>query len=180
MKSRLALSILALAAVVAFGSLAVARPGGGFHAWLSNLPQEKQEQVAKLYAEGRQKLYDLESRKWAKQAEMNALLVQPKPDSAKIDALAKEIGTLSSMVYQERVALQQRILKETGVNMPLAGGPGGGYGQGCGGPGGGYGRGMGMGYGPGCGGPQAAQPQADQLPPCCQTPGQQTPQAPAQ
>jgi zinc resistance-associated protein len=143
MKSRLTILSLSLVALLAAASLALANPyGRGPGGWVSDIPQEKQEQVAKLYREGRQTLYELESRKWAKQAELNAVLAAPKPETSKVEALAKEIGTLSSMVYQERVALQQRILKETGVNLPLAGGPGfgpGGCPMMCGGPGGGYG-----------------------------------------
>ncbi len=168
MKLRLMTVSLAAVALLASASLALAQPyGRGPHAWMAGLPQEKQEQVAKLYSEGRQKIYDLESRKWSRQAELNALLTSDKPDSSKIEALAKEIGNLSSMIYQERVALQQRILKETGVNLPLAGGPGRG---GCPGGGGyGYGPGgcpMAKGFGPGQG-PQTA-------PPCCPQPGQQS------
>lgn len=167
MKSRMITLSLALAAFLATSSLALAYPpGGGPGGWLAGVPQEKQEQVAKLFNEGRQKLYELESRKWAKQAELNALLASPKPEASKIEALAKEIGNLSSMVYQERVALQQRIAKETGVNLPLAGGPGFGAG-GCGGPG--YGAGgcpMVGGYGRGAQSGNQAQP------PCCQTPSQ--------
>lgn len=131
MKSRLMILSVALVAMLAAASLAMANPyGRGPGAWMPDIPQEKQEQVAKMYREGRQTLYELEARKWAKQAELNAILAAPKPDNSKIEALAKEIGTLSSMVYQERVALQQRIFKETGVNLPLAGGPGFGPG-GC-------------------------------------------------
>jgi zinc resistance-associated protein len=182
MKSRLTVLSLAVAALLAVSSLALAQPYGP-HAWLAGVPQEKQEQVAKLYSEGRQKLYELESRKWAKQAELNALLASPKPDSSKIEALAKEIGNLSSMVYQERVGLQQRILKETGVNIPLAEGPG--MGGGCGGGYGTAGCPMASGYGPGgCPmarggfGPQGGNQSA--LPPCCQTPGQAPGQTPGQ
>lgn len=152
MKSRLMILSVALVAMLAAASLALANPyGRGPGGWMTDIPQEKQEQVAKLYREGRQTLYELETRKWAKQAELNAILATPKPDSSKIEALAKEIGTLSSMVYQERVSLQQRIFKETGVNLPLAGGPGGGPG-GCPMMGG-------KGYGPRGGNSQA---------PCCQ------------
>ncbi len=179
MKFRLMTLSLAVAALLALSSMAMARPyGGGPGGWLAGIPQEKQEQVAKMYMEGRQKLYELESRKWTRQAELNALLASDKPDSSKIEALAKEIGNLSSMVYQERVALQQRIFKETGVNLPLAGsgrgnGPGGcpmaggGYGPlGC--PGGYSQGGCAGGYGPG---PRAGKQAA--LPPCCETPAQQ-------
>jgi len=176
MKMKLTTLSLALIALLAMGSLAMARPyGGGPGGWLAGVPQDKQEQVAKLYTEGRQKLYELESRKWARQAELNALLATDKPDSSKIEALAKEIGTLTSQVYQERVALQQRIFKETGVKLPLAGGGRGGFGGGCGGygygPGGcpvAYGQGGCPGYGAGAG-PRGQ----GALPPCCQTPGQQ-------
>lgn len=156
MKSRLMILSLSLAAMLATASLAMANPyGRGPGGWMADIPQEKQEQVANLFREGRQKLYELESRKWAKQAELNAILAAPKPDASKVEAMAKEIGTLSSMVYQERVALQQRILKETGVNLPLMGGPGFGRGAGgcpmMGGSGGGY-------------GPRGGNAQA----PCCQ------------
>ena len=131
MKSRLVILTLSVVAVLAVASLALAQPyGRGPGSWVNQIPQDKQEQVAALYAEGRQKLYELESRKWARQAELNALLASPKPEASKIEALAKEIGNLSSMVYQERVALQQRIAKETGVTLPLAGGGGPGYGPG--------------------------------------------------
>lgn len=166
MNIRLITLSLAILAVLGTVSMAVAQPWGrGPGAGLAGIPPEKQEQVAKIYAEGRQKLYELESRKWDRQAELNALLAAPKQDSAKIESLAKEIGNLSSMAYQERVALQQRIAKETGVNLPLAGGhgPGGGRGgcpymqsqsgsAGCCAPGG------------------AAVPPAvpPSLPPCCQ------------
>jgi len=151
---------LAIAALLAAASLS---PAYAYRGMTADIPQDKQEQVAKLYREGRQKISELESRKWNKQGELNALLASAKPESSKIEALAKEIGNLSSMIYQERVALQQRIAKETGVNLPLMGGPGG-----C--PmGGGYGPGgcpMASGYGPG---PQSGN---QALPPCCQTPGQ--------
>lgn len=167
MKFRLMTVSLVVAALLASASLALAQPyGRGFHGWMAGLPQEKQEQVAKLYMEGRQKIYELESRKWTRQAELNALLASDKPDSSKIEALAKEIGNLSSMVYQERVALQQRIFKETGVNLPLAGGPGRG---GCPGGGGGGGYGYGPGGCPMMGNPGAGQQAA---PPCCPQPGQ--------
>jgi len=171
MKLRLMTLSLAIAALLAVSSLAMARPYGGPGGWLAGVPQEKQEQVARIYTEGRQKIYELESRKWARQAELNALLASDKPESSKIEALAKEIGNLSSMVYQERVALQQRILKETGVNLPMAGG---GYGPGgCPMAGGGYGPAGCPGGGPRGGfgpGPRAG---GQALPPCCQTPGQQ-------
>ena len=166
MKARFVPLCLATVSLLAVCSLALAQPPGrGPGHWLSAVPQEKREQVAKIYSEGRQKLYELESRKWARQAELNALLASPKPEASKIEALAKEIGNLGSMAYQERVALQQRIAKETGVNLPLVGGPSSGQG-GCPGMGGGYGA-----YGPGgCPGMGAGS----QLPPCCQT----SPQAP--
>lgn len=166
MRFRLISLSLAAVALLAAASLAIAQPYGRGGGWMAGVPQDKQEQVAKLYAEGRQKLYELETRKWAKQAELNALLATPKPDPSKIEALAKEIGAMSSQVYQERVALQQRIAKETGVNLPLAGGPGG-----CG-FGGGYGPGGRGCYGAGgCPGPRGGNAA---LPPCCQN----APQAP--
>jgi zinc resistance-associated protein len=157
------IKLSALTAVLALAfsaSLAMAQGGpGGFWA---GVPKEKQEQVAKLYAEGRQQLYEIESQKWAKQAELNALMAASKPDMAKIDALAKEIGQSTTQAYQARVALHQRILKDTGVDMPLTGGCAGGYGPGGGRGGcGGYGGGRG-----GCGaGPAAVQ--GDNLPSCC-------------
>ena len=132
---------MAALALVATATLAMAQSGPGGY-W-ATVPKEKQEQVAKLYAEGRQQLYEIESRKWAKQAELNALMATAKPDPAKLDALAKDIGEATTQVYQARVALRQRIAKETGVDLPLTGVcPGGCPGRGFGQPG--------MGNGPGC------------------------------
>ncbi|GAB6037432.1 hypothetical protein JCM15519_19910 [Fundidesulfovibrio butyratiphilus] len=158
MHKRIVTLVVAALAVVTMSSLAMAQPWGrGMGGWLAQVPQEKREQVLKIFSEGRKKIYDLESRKWDKQAELNVELSSAKPDSAKIEALAKEIGTLGAQAYQERVALQQRILKDTGVNLPLAGGCGGsGMGMGMG-RGRGHG-GYGMGYGPGGNG----------VPPCVQ------------
>ncbi len=172
MKNRLRILSLTLLAVVSVASLALAQPWGrGPGAALAGIPPEKQEQVAKLYAEGRQKLYELESRKWDRQAELNALLAAPKADSSKIESLAKEIGNLSSMAYQERVALQQRIAKETGVNLPLVGGYGPGGRGGC--P---YLRSAQASQAPCCAPGSTAAPEAPaapgasnpSLPPCCQ------------
>lgn len=168
MKIRLISLCLAALAVLTLAPLAQAQPWGCCGGGLGGIPAEKQEQVAKIYAEGRQKLYDLESRKWDRQAELNALLAAPKQDSAKIESLAKEIGDLSSTAYQERVALQQRIAKETGVNLPLAGGYGRGgcpYMQSAQGPGQGPGGCCGQG-GPVA--PQGANPSNSGRPPCCQ------------
>lgn len=147
MHKRIVTFVVAALAVATMSSLAMAQPWGrGTGGWLAQVPQEKREQVLKIFSEGRKTIYDLESRKWDKQAQLNVELSAPKPDSAKIEALAKEIGALGAQAYQERVALQQRILKETGVNLPLGDGMGG-----CGGPGMGMGRGHGMGHGMGYG-----------------------------
>ena len=57
MKSRLMILSVALVAMLAAASLAMANPyGRGPGAWMPDIPQEKQEQVAKLYREGRQTL----------------------------------------------------------------------------------------------------------------------------
>jgi len=168
---------LAMAALLATAALS---PAYAYRGMSLDIPQDKQEQVAKLYREGRQKIAELESRKWNKQGELNSLLAQAKPESSKIEALAKEIGNLSSMIYQERVGLQQRIFKETGVNLPMADGPGrgrgagpdgcpGGYGAGPGGCAGGYGSGYGPGGCPMSGYGAAPGAGGQNQPPCCQT-----------
>jgi len=134
MRLRTSSALMAILTLLATASLAMAQMGpGGFWA---TVPKDKQEQVAKLYAEGRQQIYEIESRKWAKQAELNALMAQAKPEAAKLDSLAKEIGETTTQAYQARVALRQRIAKETGVNVPLTGGCPGAFGGGPGGCGG--------------------------------------------
>ncbi len=121
-------------------------PGGGFgpggcYGAMAQLPQEKQAAYQKLAQEHVAKIAPIRAKLQVKQAELNAVTIDPKADQARIASLAKEIGDIKGQMVEEGATFRAQLNKEIG---PMAFGPG------CGGPGGGRGPGGG-GRGP-CGG----------------------------
>ena len=139
-KPTLSLVLVALAALT-FGSHAA---WAGHH-WGYNtgrgalgyrqLTQEQQATVQKLHDNYYAQTSALRQQLQSKRYEYNALLTAPKPESGKIEAVAKEMETLSQQLDQQRVKFDI-ALAEAGVPR----GAGMGYG-GCRGNGGGH---MGM------------------------------------
>lgn len=161
------ITLLAVAALVAFSAVAFAAPRAGraSAAAQETLTPEKRAAVQKIFESHQDKLYELREQIWAKHAELQALSTSGKAEKADIQALIGDITKLRSAMHKERLAMRGEIEKETGVK---AFGPGGshrglggcGYGPCCddGGcaPGAGYhgkgfGRGMGQGMGQGMG-----------------------------
>ena len=101
----------------------------------SQLTQEQQATVQKLHDNYYAQTSALRQQLQSKRYEYNALLTAPKPESGKIEAVAKEMETLSQQLDQQRVKFDI-ALAEAGVPR----GAGMGYG-GCRGNGGGH---MGM------------------------------------
>ena len=101
----------------------------------SQLTQEQQATVQKLHDNYYAQTSALRQQLQSKRYEYNALLTAPKPESGKIEAVAKEMETLSQQLDQQRVKFDI-ALAEAGVPR----GAGMGYG-GCHGNGGGH---MGM------------------------------------
>lgn len=148
---KLGMAMAALATVMLTASLALARPGGGPGSgpggaggpgygpcggggagMISQLPPEKQEAYKKLFEAYYNKTAQVRAAIGVKKAELNALAVSPNPDTAKIEALSKEIGDLHGKLVAERTEFRVQVSKEIG---PLASGCLGFGGRGMGGRG---------------------------------------------
>lgn len=132
-KPTLSLVLVALAALT-FGSHAAWAGGMGAQGY-SQLTQEQQATVQKLHDNYYAQTSALRQQLQSKRYEYNALLTAQKPENGKIEAVAKEMETLSQQLDQQRVKFDI-ALAEAGVPR----GAGMGYG-GCRGNGGGH---MGM------------------------------------
>lgn len=112
-------------------------PGAG-NCWKANAVQNAQvmdEETRKTYNAFMDATADLRREMFSRREVMRALTSVPNPDTAKIDAVAKEMFDL-------RTKMQAKADEVGWKGSCGFGGPG------CGGPG----RGYGMGYGMGCGG----------------------------
>ncbi|EAA7400125.1 zinc resistance sensor/chaperone ZraP [Salmonella enterica subsp. enterica serovar Newport] len=138
----IALSLLALSSGAAFAG----------HHWGNNdcmwqqggspLTTEQQATAQKIYDDYYTQTSALRQQLISKRYEYNALLTASSPDTAKINAVAKEMESLGQKLDEQRV---KRDVAMAQAGIPR--GAGMGYG-GCGGYGGGYHRGgghMGMG-----------------------------------
>ncbi|WP_336222284.1 zinc resistance sensor/chaperone ZraP [Citrobacter amalonaticus] len=126
------LALIALSLMVLGSSPALARHhwGNGDGMWQQNvgsLSAEQQAAVQKIHNDFYNQTNALRQQLMSKRYEYNALLATNPPDTAKINAVAKEMESLKQSLDEQRV--------KRDVAMAQAGVPGG----------------MGMGYG-GCGG----------------------------
>jgi zinc resistance-associated protein len=147
MKSmKMGISLAALATLVLTASLALAGPGGpggpggpcgpcGGPGQVQLSP-EKQAAFQKLQEAYDNKTVQLRADLEVKRAELNAASVAATPDTAKIQALSKDIGDLVGKLTAERAQFRVQVAKEIGP-AGLAGCPGLGGGHGRMG---GYGR----------------------------------------
>lgn len=137
------LALIALSLLVLGSSPAMARHhwGNGNGMWQQNgaaLSAEQQATAQKIDNEFFNQTNALRQQLMSKRYEYNALLTASSPDSAKINAVAKEMETLRQSLYEQRV---KRDVAMVEAGVPHGGGMG--YG-GCAGHGGGH-MGMGMG-----------------------------------
>ncbi|EAS9546367.1 zinc resistance sensor/chaperone ZraP [Salmonella enterica subsp. enterica serovar Kentucky] len=138
----IALSLLALSSGAAFAGHHWGNNDGMWQQGGSPLTTEQQATAQKIYDDYYTQTSALRQQLISKRYEYNALLTASSPDTAKINAVAKEMESLGQKLDEQRV--------KRDVTMAQAGiprGAGMGYG-GCGGYGGGYHRGgghMGMG-----------------------------------
>lgn len=142
--NKFALALIA-AASLTFGAAAWAMPHWGNHGGMgmgpqgyASLTQEQQATAQKLHSDYYAQTSALRQQLMSKRYEYNALLTASTPDSAKIEAVAKEMETLGQQLSQQRVKFDV-ALSQAGI--PQAAG------MGYGGCGGGMGMGMGMGMG---------------------------------
>ncbi|HCM1974446.1 TPA: zinc resistance sensor/chaperone ZraP [Salmonella enterica subsp. salamae serovar 52:z:z39] len=138
----IALSLLALSSGAAFAGHHWGNNDGMWQQGGSPLTTEQQATAQKIYDDYYTQTSALRQQLISKRYEYNALLTASSPDTAKINAVAKEMESLGQKLDEQRV---KRDVAMAQAGIPH--GAGMGYG-GCGGYGGGYHRGgghMGMG-----------------------------------
>ncbi|EAA9326904.1 zinc resistance sensor/chaperone ZraP [Salmonella enterica] len=138
----IALSLLALSSGAAFAGHHWGNNDGMWQQGGSPLTTEQQATAQKIYDDYYTQTSALRQQLISKRYEYNALLTASSPDTAKINAVAKEMESLGQKLDEQRV---KRDIAMAQAGIPR--GAGMGYG-GCGGYGGGYHRGgghMGMG-----------------------------------
>ncbi|EHM9783758.1 zinc resistance sensor/chaperone ZraP [Salmonella enterica subsp. enterica serovar Elokate] len=138
----IALSLLALSSGAAFAGHHWGNNDGMWQQGGSPLTAEQQATAQKIYDDYYTQTSALHQQLISKRYEYNALLTASSPDTAKINAVAKEMESLGQKLDEQRV---KRDVAMAQAGIPR--GAGMGYG-GCGGYGGGYHRGgghMGMG-----------------------------------
>ncbi|EDC5135615.1 zinc resistance sensor/chaperone ZraP [Salmonella enterica subsp. enterica serovar Kiambu] len=138
----IALSLLALSSGAAFAGHHWGNNDGMWQQGGSPLTTEQQATAQKIYDDCYTQTSALRQQLISKRYEYNALLTASSPDTAKINAVAKEMESLGQKLDEQRV---KRDVAMAQAGIPR--GAGMGYG-GCGGYGGGYHRGgghMGMG-----------------------------------
>ncbi|EMD5332668.1 zinc resistance sensor/chaperone ZraP [Salmonella enterica] len=138
----IALSLLALSSGAAFAGHHWGNNDGMWQQGGSPLTTEQQATAQKIYDDYYTQTSALRQQLISKRYEYNALLTASSPDTAKINAVAKEMESLGQKLGEQRV---KRDVAMAQAGIPR--GAGMGYG-GCGGYGGGYHRGgghMGMG-----------------------------------
>ncbi|EIY4527108.1 zinc resistance sensor/chaperone ZraP [Salmonella enterica subsp. enterica serovar Schwarzengrund] len=138
----IALSLLALSSGAAFAGHHWGNNDGMWQQGGSPLTTEQQATAQKIYDDYYTQTSALRQQLISKRYEYNALLTASSPDTAKINAVAKEMESLGQKLDEQRV---KRDVAMAQAGIPR--GAGMGYG-GCGGYGGGYHRGGGhMGVG---------------------------------
>ncbi|AHW15169.1 zinc resistance sensor/chaperone ZraP [Salmonella enterica subsp. enterica serovar Anatum] len=138
----IALSLLALSSGAAFAGHHWGNNDGMWQQGGNPLTTEQQATAQKIYDDYYTQTSALRQQLISKRYEYNALLTASSPDTAKINAVAKEMESLGQKLDEQRV---KRDVAMAQAGIPR--GAGMGYG-GCGGYGGGYHRGgghMGMG-----------------------------------
>lgn len=158
MKRTASIATLAIVGIIALSTVTFAGPmrgiGGmgatnGCPGWsnpaVEQLTQEKQDLLKSILAEHRKDTAPLHNSMWEKRTLLEALSSNSNAKPEEIKALVREISELRAQMRTSRDALQTRVSKEVGIDLPM-----GFDRQGMGGHGrgmGGHGRGMG-GFGP--------------------------------
>lgn len=111
----LALAMLATG-VIGFSGVAEAR-GGRHNGYgpgynYNNLTPEQQEKARKLHDEHYNSVAPIRQQMIVKQAELDALLINEKPDAKKVESLSRDLGELRGKMMNQRLALRDRLEKE--------------------------------------------------------------------
>lgn len=168
MKSSRIIATLAIVGIIAVSTLSFAGPMRGMggrgdcqaldrNPAVAQLTQEKQDLLKAILDEHRKETQPLRDTMWEKRTLLKALSGNPNTKPEAITALVREISDLRGQLHAKRDALESRVQKDVGIDLPMGPGHRGMGGRGQGGFGhrsmGGYGqndfghRGMG-GYAP--------------------------------
>lgn len=117
---------LATLAIVLITSLALAGPGRGMNSdrpmqrnsAVAQLSQEKQDLLKTILTEHRTEVQPLRNAMWEKRTLLRALSANPNATPETLTALIKEMGTLRISLQEKRVALEERVKKEIGIDLP--------------------------------------------------------------
>ncbi|WP_243309810.1 periplasmic heavy metal sensor [Fundidesulfovibrio agrisoli] len=113
---------------------------------MATVPQEKLLAVYRIQDEYSERLFTLRQNLRAKEAELEAIMLQARPDTANAKAAAKEIASIQEQMLDLGIDMHAQIIKETGIRLPMQLGGMGMMGMGMGGGGmGGMGCMSGMG-----------------------------------
>ena len=161
MKRTTRIAILAIFGIIALSSMTFAGPMRGMgmrgdctgaqNPAIQQLPQEKQDLLKSILDEHRKETAGLRSSMWEKRTLLEALSANSNTKPEEIKALVREMSDLRTQLETKRDALEARVSKEVGIELPMGFGMHdrrgmGGHGRGHGGFGQ---RGMGPGMGAG-------------------------------
>jgi Spy/CpxP family protein refolding chaperone len=80
---------------------------------------EKREAIRMIQNDYRDKLFRLRQDIYAKNAALNAIMLQPQPDSIAAKAIFREIAALHIEEMDFLIEMHTKIARETGVRMPM-------------------------------------------------------------
>lgn len=88
------------------------------------IPSEKREVIRVIESDYRDRLFRIGQDSYAKRAELNAIMLQPQPDSMAAKSVSREISNLQVQEADLLIEMHTRIARETGVRMPMGMGMG--------------------------------------------------------
>lgn len=126
MNTRTINTAFATITILLLTSLAFAAPGKGMNAdrpmrqnaAVAQLSQEKQDLLRTILDEHRQEVRPLKNAMWEKRTLLRALTNNSNTSAETITALVKDMGTLRTQLQDKHDALEARVLKEVGIELP--------------------------------------------------------------
>jgi Spy/CpxP family protein refolding chaperone len=89
------------------------------------LPPEKREAIRRIQSDYAERLFRLRQDVRSKQAELNAIMLKPQPDTVKAKSTVRDIARLQTQEADTLIDMHARISLETDVRLPmLPAGPG--------------------------------------------------------
>lgn len=83
------------------------------------LPPEKREAIRRIQGDYAERLFRLRQDVRSKQAELNAIMLKPQPDTVKAKNTVRDIARLQTQEADTLIDMQARISLETDVRLPM-------------------------------------------------------------